>query len=401
VPYEAHVRWALRYEDKRFRKDPHFPFQVFGVCQKRQVCRASVLQIKKGSYSKYQNLLSTITAEDLTKASQEETRGVPFTNPAVRTLRTQLTAVKTRVQGSDESRISIRSKIWGTNLLHNPPSLWVTINPSDTQDPIAQVLAGADIDLDQFCKTAGPDSVDRAINIASDPYASAKYFHLMIETILETLIGISKRQNGIIDRKEGIFGSVNSYVGTVEAQGRGSLHLHLLLWLRDAPTARELKNALSNDIFRDKIKLFIQRTIRADLGMKETTEVEAMTRIEAVSYSRPLDPRKTADVIVMETTEQALARTTQLHKCSFSNCLKTTKGRTWCKRRAPFPLAQDDWVDSLGGWGPKRLCTFLNNWNSPLMMTLRANHDVKLIMNGGDTNILTWYITNYASKKQQ
>lgn len=401
VPYEAHVRWALRYEDKRFRKDPHFPFQVFGVCQKRQVCRASVLQIKKGSYSKYQNLLSTITAEDLTKASQEETRGVPFTNPAVRTLRTQLTAVKTRVQGSDESRISIRSKIWGTNLLHNPPSLWVTINPSDTQDPIAQVLAGADIDLDQFCKTAGPDSVDRAINIASDPYASAKYFHLMIETILETLIGISKRQNGIIDRKEGIFGSVNSYVGTVEAQGRGSLHLHLLLWLRDAPTARELKNALSNDIFRDKIKLFIQRTIRADLGMKETTEVEAMTRIEAVSYSRPLDPRKTADVIVMETTEQALARTTQLHKCSFSNCLKTTKGRTWCKRRAPFPLAQDDWVDSLGGWGPKRLCAFLNNWNSPLMMTLRANHDVKLIMNGGDTNILTWYITNYASKKQQ
>lgn len=38
VPYETHVRWALRYEDRRFRKDPHFPFQVFGVCQKRQVC---------------------------------------------------------------------------------------------------------------------------------------------------------------------------------------------------------------------------------------------------------------------------------------------------------------------------------------------------------------------------
>ena len=24
---------------------------------------------------------------------------------------------------------------------HNPPSVWVTINPADTQDPIAQVLA--------------------------------------------------------------------------------------------------------------------------------------------------------------------------------------------------------------------------------------------------------------------
>ncbi|KAF8814030.1 hypothetical protein BYT27DRAFT_7250440 [Phlegmacium glaucopus] len=34
VPYETHVRWALRYEDKWFQQDLHFPFQVFGVCQK-------------------------------------------------------------------------------------------------------------------------------------------------------------------------------------------------------------------------------------------------------------------------------------------------------------------------------------------------------------------------------
>ena len=75
--------------------------------------------------------------------------------------------------------LGARAKIWGTNLLHNPPSLWVTINPSDTQDPIAQVFAGVDIDLDVFCKTAGPDSVDRSTNVASDLYASAKFFHFM------------------------------------------------------------------------------------------------------------------------------------------------------------------------------------------------------------------------------
>ena len=31
ISYDAHARWALRYEDKRFRKDYHFMFQVFGV----------------------------------------------------------------------------------------------------------------------------------------------------------------------------------------------------------------------------------------------------------------------------------------------------------------------------------------------------------------------------------
>ena len=156
VPYKAHVHWALQYKDRHFRKDPHFPFQVFGICQKRRVCCASVLQMKKRAYFQHQNLLSTITAHDLTKASQEEMCSVPFSNPAVQILHSQLSAVKTKVQGSDKSRISIRSKIWGTNLLHNPPSLWVTINLADMQDPITQVLVGADIDLDHFCKMAGP-----------------------------------------------------------------------------------------------------------------------------------------------------------------------------------------------------------------------------------------------------
>jgi hypothetical protein len=400
VPYESHVRWALRYEDRRFRKDPHFPFQVFGVCQKRQVCRASVLQMKKGSYFRHQNILSTLTAEDLTRASREETRGVPFTNPAVRALRGQLKAVKTKVQGSDESRMSIRGKIWGTNLLHNPPSIWVTINPADTQDPIAQVMAGADIDLDNFCKTAGPDSVDRARNMASDPYASANFFHLMIGTILETLFGITKGRNGIIVRKEGIFGVVKSYVGTVEAQGRGTLHLHMLLWLEGAPTAGALKQALTTDLFRERIIQYIKKTIRADLDGKGANEVLKMPKVEAVSYSRPLDPQD-GDTETVAISEQRIARATQYHQCSYSNCLKSVKGRMVCKRRAPFPLAPDDWVDCTGNWGPKRLCGFLNNWNPPLLRTLRANHDTKLIMSGGETNVLTWYITNYASKKQQ
>jgi Helitron helicase-like domain at N-terminus len=402
VPYEAHVRWALQYEDRRFRKDPHFPFQVFGVCQKRQVCRASVLQMKKRSYFEHQNILSTVSAQDLVKASQEETRGVPFSNPAVRVLRSQLSAVKTKVQGSDESRISIRSKIWGTNLLHNPPSLWVTINPSDTQDPIAQVLAGVEIDLDNFCKTAGPDSADRASNMASDPYASARFFHLMIETILEVLIGVNRSRNNNISRKEGIFGMVNSYVGAVEAQGRGSLHLHMLLWLKGAPTASELKNALSDSShFRDKIKEYVKSTIRADLDTKGTPEVLAIPKVDGASYSRPLDPRKPTDVSIMDSQEAKLARTTQFHQCSYSNCLRIIKGRIACKRRAPFDLASDDWVDSKGRWGPKRTCAFLNNWNSTMLKTIRANHDVKLIMSGPETKTLTWYITNYAGKKQK
>ena len=254
IPYETHARWAMQYADKRFRKDPQFPFQVFGVCQKRQVCRSAVLQIKKSAFAQHRNLIATLTPKDLIKASQEETRKVRFSNPAVRALRQQVSAVQTRVQGTDESRLSLRSKIWSTNLIFNAPSVWITVNPSDMQDPIAQAFCGANIDLDEFSKTAGPTSTQRAENIAGDPFASARFFHFVIKAMIEVLFGITRKSNNQIERREGILGTVQSYIGTVEAQGRGSLHLHMLIWLKDAPPAGAMQKALATDAFRERLR---------------------------------------------------------------------------------------------------------------------------------------------------
>jgi len=157
VPYETHIRWAIQYADKHFRRDYHFLFQVFGVMQKCQVCRSAILQIRQPSFLVQKNLISCLTPTELVAASHKETRGVPYSNLGVCALRKQLSIVRTRVDGTDEFRQSVRSKVWSTNLIHNPPNLWMTINPADTHDPIAQVMTGAMIDLDKFCHTAGPD----------------------------------------------------------------------------------------------------------------------------------------------------------------------------------------------------------------------------------------------------
>ena len=42
-----------------------------------------------------------------------------------------------------------------------------------------------------------------------------EYFHNMITAIIENVL------------KEGIFGDVNHYYGTIEYQGRGTPHMHL------------------------------------------------------------------------------------------------------------------------------------------------------------------------------
>ena len=46
--------------------------------------------------------------------------------------------------------------------------------------------------------------------------------------------------------KNGIFGIVRSYYGYVETQDRGSLHIHLLIWLI---------SGCSPDEYKDKIKI--------------------------------------------------------------------------------------------------------------------------------------------------
>lgn len=195
-------------------------------------------------------------------------------------------------------------------------------------------------------------------------------------------------------------GKVQSYIGTVEAQGRGTLHLHTLLWLKDAPTAHEMNTVLKSETFREKIKHYIENVIHADIEGKDREAVSNIPKEQSVSYARPVNPRISSSQEA-DAQEKKLARVLQFHQCTLAACLKMVKGKLVCKRRAPFAIAREAWVDENGNWGPKRLCDMLNTWNPGIMHCIAANHDIKMISSGKDTATITYYITNYATKKQE
>lgn len=89
--------------------------------------------------------------------------------------------------GTDESRVKIHSRIWGMCMMKNPPPIWLTINPADMQDLITQVSTGHDIDLDKFNAL---DELPCPIAVASNPFASAAFFHLIVTAVLQCLLGI-------------------------------------------------------------------------------------------------------------------------------------------------------------------------------------------------------------------
>ena len=138
------------------------------------------------------------------------------------------------------------------------------INPMDYEDPIAQIFAGEDIDMDSFMDVMGPGPNEQARNVANDPFASAAFFNFIIRMTLETLLNIhtSRRE---VESHMGIFGHVNAYFGVIVAQGRGSLHVRFLVWLKNAPNAEEMLELLTQPEFRERIVSYIDHNIQMHL----------------------------------------------------------------------------------------------------------------------------------------
>jgi len=81
--YEAHAKWSMKYANKRFHKDLHFMFQVFGVIQRWQVCRSAILQVHKKTFHENEASFTRLTPEDLVIASHEEAQKIPPSNPTM------------------------------------------------------------------------------------------------------------------------------------------------------------------------------------------------------------------------------------------------------------------------------------------------------------------------------
>lgn len=98
-----HVRWALQYFDRRFRKHETFPFVSFGIIQRREGLYSAKVQMRRKDFDAVARTLSTITVDQLQEATRQEEANLPITDPAVCMLRKHVHAVAGRVVSSDSS----------------------------------------------------------------------------------------------------------------------------------------------------------------------------------------------------------------------------------------------------------------------------------------------------------
>ena len=114
----------------------------------------------------------------------------------------------------------------------------------------------------------------------------------MVKLVLQTLMGIKRGEgNNHIQRKEGVVGKLAVYISTVEAQERGTLHLHMILWLENMPILAQIKEALHTDAFRKQVAAYIRATIHANLDGATASKVMKIKPIKGIVYSQPVNPK--------------------------------------------------------------------------------------------------------------
>lgn len=257
VNLHEHIKYLLSYEDHRFEENNSFIFVVFNILQRRTACFHAHLMASKPYFHQSAQLIGSLTSKDVATALTNISKGTysETSDQKVGMLMKHIRSVGGHVLGSAYSRSVLRTKIHSLCFSLGLPSLFVTINPADIHSPVALYFAGVNLDLDKVFPEMLGTNYNRAQIIASHPVATAKFFNCLIKNILKCLV------------LGGVLGPTKAYFGTVESQGRGSLHLHLLIWLHHEFTPAQLRQQIKNDDFRANLLKYLEDIIKEDLDL--------------------------------------------------------------------------------------------------------------------------------------
>ena len=234
----THKGHLLMYHDKRFQRDPHFPLIAFNHEQMREGTTGGYLLAEKQSFPVIADRLLNLNSDTLSDIAKHMANGErlePQTleEKACFQVIHDLDHVGRHVQGSITNKKYMRNEIWSLISFMGAPSWFITFSPADNRHPICLYFADTQ---EKFSPTiCAPDECYRLI--ANNPVAGARFFHFMVEAFIEQVLGVGQHHRGL-------YGKTSAYYGTVEQQGRLTLHLHLLLWIRGALTPQEIRDRI-------------------------------------------------------------------------------------------------------------------------------------------------------------
>ncbi|KAJ7214545.1 hypothetical protein GGX14DRAFT_336174, partial [Mycena pura] len=207
-----------------------------------------------------------------------------------------------------------------------------------------------------------------------------------------------------------IFGVVKGYYGCVEAQGRGTLHCHMLVWLEGGLNPDEIKRQVVADPdFKDRLLAYLEdnisNAIPSDPVPNATLPSSLYNPCSVRGVNPAADPSDMVNRQLREKDLHFLAKQCQSHTHS-KTCYKYWKGPPEPKDcRVDLDSSNfrpESTVDSETGEICLRcLDGMVNNFNATILEAIRCNMDIKFIGSGTSAKAILYYITDYITKAAQ
>ncbi|KAJ3915078.1 hypothetical protein F5877DRAFT_49249, partial [Lentinula edodes] len=254
-----------------------------------------------------------------------------------------------------------------------------------------------------------PEYWDQALLIARNPVIAAKFFNVYLNAFIHDLLGYDANCS---DMTGGVLGLVKGYYGCIEAQGRGTLHCHMMIWLEGGLNPNEIRQRAIADPHSDfcrRLIAFLDDTISNHIPENDSLDVHVPsddfhpcsvrgTQMKGCS-NYEADPSK-----AVRKDLRNLVQSCQVHKHT-ATCYKYCKGNSTPKE-CRFGLHESNVVpesifdENTGELNLRCLDGLVNNFNETILRAIRCNMDIKFIGSGASAKAVLYYITNYITKSQ-
>src|SRR6267378_1215439 len=435
-----HKRHLLLYYDKRFQKDPYFPLIAFNHEQIEDSTTSGFILEKQKSFDNIANHLLQINSEVLADITErmmkgERVKGESQDEKDCLQLIHDLDRIGGHVKGSITSKKYMRNEIWSLISFRGAPSWYITLSPADNKHPISLYYADTKEEFTPIIRSKS----EKDCLIADNPVASARFFHFMIQAFIKHVLGVDADHSGL-------YGDTSSYYGTVEQQGRLTLHLHMLLWIRGALTPQEIRDQIMDpeSDFQKKMVEYLESVHMGEFitgsleDVKKNVDIaELDDKYKNPTETLPIPPPPQCNQnecgkckyckaigswqTQFNTTVDDILFRSNLHKCTggtkqyekkkmkhktkstvnkyqpVTGCLSNKWGK--CKARFPRKTFKHTEVDmDNGALNIKKGESMLNTVTAEITYLIRSNTDVTSLLSGTAIKAVVAYVSDYISK---
>ena len=435
LSHKEHKRHLLMYHDKRFQTDVNFPFVAFSHEQMMANTTQSFLLVDQTRFGDISERLMNIdwaTLNDIITRLEAGDHVSSQTDAEKQCFQLihDLDAVSGKMHGSTTSKKYMRNEIWSLINHLGAPSWYITLSPADIQHPICIYFA----DTNEKISPDMPSYDDRARMVCQNPVAGARFFHFMVQSFLEDVLGVNRSD------KLGFYGNTSGYYGTVEQQGRLTLHLHMLLWILGNLNPEDVRDKIlgDNSLWRQKLIDWLERCHMGDFITGTHAEVsERIGKLRDVAeyvdptMTLPVPPPEPCKTHVDEelvadgcrsctaslewnqkyhdTVDDLLLRS-NVHSCNrgtkkdgtrkknklYAGCMDNKWGK--CKARFPRATSVKSVIDETGAIIMRKLEPWINTFTPLVTYLLRCNTDVTSLSSGTAIKSVTMYVSDYITK---